>query len=108
MASQVAQNGSIVDLTSFSYTVQQAGPYFFQGILSLPTIVNGGGPSSCVVSATQNGSGCYTGQTGAEGFLFYLLCAVGDVIVITLSSAAAADQPINAIKATISLGLGVT
>lgn len=101
------QNASFSGLGTFSITVQIAGPYFLEGKISLPTLTNGGGASSCLVTINQNGSPIYTGLAGAEGFKKDTLCAAGDVLAIVLSSSAPADQPLNAIKTVIAIGQGV-
>jgi hypothetical protein len=102
------QNAAIGGLNSYSVAVPAAGPYFVEGKLSLPTIVGGGGQSACVVTVT-NGTGpvtVYTGPAGAEGFYVDTLCAANDVLTIALTSAAAPDQGLNAVKAVLSIGSG--
>jgi hypothetical protein len=84
-----------------------AGAFFLEGKISLPSINMGSGAASaCLVTINQNGAPVYVGQAGAEGFKTDLSCALADVIAIVLTSAAAVDQPINAIKTTIAWGLG--
>lgn len=101
------QNLVFNGLSSQSFTIPIAGNYFVEGKISLPTIVGGAGPSAVVAVINQNASPVYTGLAGAEGFRADLLCAAGDVIQIVLSSAAAADQALNVIKATVAYGIGV-
>lgn len=101
-----SQNLVFNGLGTLSTTVPAAGLYFFDGHLSLPTLTDGGGVSSVVVVINQNGSPVYTGSAGAEGFYTTLNCAANDVIAFVFSSAAAADQGLNVIKATISIGSG--
>lgn len=100
------QNLVFNGLGTLSITVPVAGSYFCEGKISLPTLTNGGGVSACLVTINQNGSPIYTGQAGAEGFKTDIVCAALDVIAIVLSSSAAADQPLNVIKSTISIGIG--
>ena len=92
---QFNQNLTSVGLNTLTFTMPQAGAYFIEGKISLPTISNGGGVSACLVTIT-NGTGpvtIYTGIAGAEGFY-------------TTFAAAAGDQGINNVKSVISLGLG--
>lgn len=103
------QNVELCGLTSYAVQVPTAGPYFLDGKISLPTVTNGGGQSSCVATIT-NSTGpttVYTGTAGADGFFVTTACAAGDTLTIALSSAAAADQGLNVIKATIAIGDGV-
>lgn len=100
------QNVVFAGLGTESFTIPITGVYFIEGHLSLPTLVGGGGASSVLVTINQNGSPVYVGNAGAEGFYKDLSCVLGDVIAVVLSSAAAADAPLNVIKANISIGLG--
>lgn len=103
-----AQNLTMTGLNSYSVSVPTAGPYFVKGKISLPTISNGGGQSLCVATIT-NRTGpttVYTGLPGAEGFYVDTPCAANDVLTITFSSSAPADQPPNVIKAVVSVGSG--
>ena len=101
------QNLSFSGLGTFTFVVVQAGPYFIEGKLYLPTIVNGGGASAVVVTINQNSSPVYVGTAGAEGFKADINCAANDSIAIVLSSAAAPDQGLNNVKSTFSIGQGV-
>lgn len=101
------QNSSFAGLGTFTFVADIASPYFFEGKISLPTIVNGGGASAVVTTINLNASPVYVGLAGAEGFKKDLNLAVGDVVTIVFSSAAAADQGINNVKATIAIGQGV-
>jgi hypothetical protein len=101
------QNLVFNGLGSISFTIPIAGQYFFEGNISLPSIVGGSGPSSVVVVVNQNGSPVYTGVAGATGFRCDVLCAFDDVMQIVFSSAAAPDQVLNSVKSTISYGIGV-
>ncbi len=87
-------------------TVPTAGPYFFDGKITLSTLTSSGQVSSLVVTINQNGTPVYTGVAGAQGFHTDITCAAGDTITIVFSSAATADQPINAIKCVIGWGSG--
>jgi hypothetical protein len=100
------QNIESTGLTTISTTVPYAGTYFVKGKLTIPTIVDGAGASSLIVTITQNGTTVYTGLSGAEGFYKNLLCAAFDVIAITLSSVAPVDAALNAVKAVYSIGQG--
>lgn len=101
-----AQNISFTGLGTFTMSAPEAGPYFFEGKITLPTINNGGGVSACLVTINQNGSPVYTGIAGAEGFYKNVTCAFNDTMTIVLSSAATPDQGLNVIKSTFSIGTG--
>lgn len=98
-----SQNLVFNGLGTLSVTIPAAGLIFFKGKISLPTIVDGGGASSLVVTINQNGSPVYTGAAGASGFETSFVCAASDVIAFVFSSAAAADQGLNVIKSTVSI-----
>ena len=106
-------NTSIVatGLSTVSANAQAAGPAFIKGKIQVPTLVNGGGQSSVVATVTQTPVGgstttIYTGTAGAEGFYVVTNCAVSDLLSITFSSSASADQALNVIKSEISIGSG--
>lgn len=102
------QSFALSGLTSIDTAVPAAGPYFVSGKVQLPTVTAGGGQSSCVVTIT-NRTGpvtLYTGIAGADGFYVDTLCAAGDVLRVALTSAAAADTPLNVIKAEVAIGSG--
>ena len=105
-ASGFNQNIESTGLNTISTTVPYAGPYFVKGKFTLPTLVDGAGASSLVVTVNQNGSPVYTGSAGAEGFYKNLSCSAYDVIAIVLSSSAAIDAVNNAVKAVYSIGQG--
>lgn len=100
------QNLVFNGLGTQSVTVVDAGPYFVEGKILLPTLVGGAGASSLVVTVNQNGSPKYVGNAGAEGFYTDLNCASGDVIAVVFSSSAAVDAVLNAIKSNVSIGQG--
>lgn len=100
------QNLTFAGLGTVTVTAADAGPYFVEGKISLPTLTNGGGESECLVTMVQNSSTVYTGIVGADGFRADLLCTDNEDIAITLSSSADADQGLNAIKTNISFGQG--
>jgi hypothetical protein len=107
MAINYSQNVTFNGLGTFSFNIPAAGAYFLDGKISIPTIVNGGGPSSLVVTINQNGSPVYVGLAGAEGFYAILSCAANDLIAVVFSSAAPADQALNVIKSTFVVSQGV-
>lgn len=100
------QNLTSTGLTTLTTSVPTAGPYVIEGKLLLPTLVNGGGASSCVVTVNQNSTPIYTGLAGAEGFFTNASAAAGDIFTIVTTSAAPADQPLNVIKMTVSMSSG--
>lgn len=106
MANQFNQNVTFSGLGTQTLEAPFAGPYLVKGKISIPTLVAGGGVSSCLVVVNQNGTPVYTGQAGAEGFRTIIVCAALDVLTVVLSSAAAADQPANSIKSTMEFSLG--
>lgn len=103
---QFNQNGSLAGLGTYSVIVPSDGIYFVDGKVTLPTVVGGGGASSCVVTVNLNGAPKYVGSAGAEGFKTEFLCAASDTIAVVTSSAAAVDQPLNAIKTNVAIGQG--
>jgi hypothetical protein len=105
-ASGFNQNIESTGLNTVSTTVPYAGAYFVKGKFTIPTLVDGAGASSLVVTVNQNGSPVYTGNAGAEGFYTNISCAAFDVIAFVLSSSAAVDAVNNAVKATYSIGQG--
>lgn len=93
--------------TVHSTKVPDTAIYFVDGKMTIPTITQGSsGPSALVAVVSLNGSPTYTGTAGAEGFHTTVAAAAGDTIAISFSSAAAVDNAKNAIKATITLGVG--
>lgn len=102
------QTVDLTGLTSYSFSIPSAGLYSMDWKIALPTVVAGGGQSS-VVMTIVNGTGpvtIFTGIAGATGGKVDFKAAAGDVITATLSSAAAADLPLNVIKAVISISQG--
>lgn len=106
-----SQNLTSVGLRTITLSAPAQGPYVVKGKLSLPTITEDGesldGTSQVVVTVAQNSSTVYTGLPGAEGFKVNILCNPFDLITVTTSSSAAIDQPLNVVKASISLSSGV-
>lgn len=104
---QFAQNLVFTGLGTIAITVPNAGAYFLDAKISLPTLSNGGGVSAVVAVIKVNASTILTGVAGATGIKADFTCAAGDSVSLILSSAAAADQVLNAVKTTIALGQGV-
>lgn len=103
------QNVTIAGLNSYSVAVPAAGVYFLDGKVQIPTVSSGGGASGAVVTIT-NGTGpvtLYTGTAGKDGFKIDTVCAAGDVLTVALTSAASADQGLNAVKTVVAIGSGV-
>ena len=110
MSAPFNQNAELSGLTSYAVSIPNAGPVAADWKISLPTVTGGGGQSS-VVMTVVNGTGpvtIYTGVAGATGGSFNTLCAAGDVLTFTLSSAAAADTPLTVIKCNIQVSQGVS
>lgn len=97
---QFMQNLVSTGLVTTTVTVPNANFYNVRGKISLPELAPGGGVSACVAVVNKNGSPVYTGTAGASGFMTQVTCAANDILTIVLSSAAAVDQPVNAIKMT--------
>ena len=104
--SNYSQNIVWTGLGTYTTKVMDAGIYKVSGHIDLPTLSKGVGQSSCLTVINVNGSPVYTGVAGAEGFLTDVTCAALDVITIVLSSSAAADLPLNVIKASFSISVG--
>lgn len=87
------------------FTAPAAGIYFVNGQLTLPMATAGASSNSAVVSLVKvNGSTSYTGAAGTTGFYTTLTLAAGDAVTAVLSSAAAPDQPLNAVKGVVASG----
>ena len=109
MSAPFNQSVELCGLTSYAVSIPNAGPVALDWKISLPTLVGGGGQSSCVMTIV-NGTGSvtvYTGTAGASGGSVTTLCAANDVLTFTMSSAAAADAGLNVIKAQIAISQGV-
>lgn len=107
---QYSQSIVSVGLTASTFVAPVAGQYYLRGSLSIPQLATGASAPSAVVVTIVNATGpvtLYTGTAGAMGFQINAICAAGDSISVTLSSAAAVDQPLNAIKAVMIFGLGI-
>jgi hypothetical protein len=99
------QRLTLAGLNSVTTTITTAGAFAIDGKTTLPSISEGGpANSAAVMTITQNSTTVYTGRPGDEGFHLTLNCAAGDVLVFAFTSAAAVDQPPNAVKCVISIG----
>jgi len=95
----------IPGLESSSACIGSAGNYTIIGKLQLPSVTDGSSANSSVVSTVkQNGTTIFTSQAGSSGFRINLPCAAGDIIQVSLSSAAAVDQPPAAVRCTVAIG----
>jgi hypothetical protein len=106
MASNYNQTFTNVGLNTLSFSIPTTAaglPCVCFGSLSLPQGYDDGGlgTSAVVVTVAQNASTIYTGLAGAEGFRVNFLAAGGDAMTVAFSSAAAIDQPLNAVKAVV-------
>lgn len=87
------------------FTAPAAGVYFVNGQLNLPSIPQGSGASQVVCVVKNGGSTLYTGAAGATGFqVNQIVCAAGDAITVTLTSAAAPDQGLNVVRGVVGSG----
>ncbi len=102
---RLVQQLVIEGLNSAQTSVQDAGKYALTCKISNPTVSKGDSANSAAVALVkQNGSTIFTSPAGAEGFNLTLTCAANDVIQVSLSSAAAVDQPLNVIKTSVAIG----
>lgn len=101
-------NVSINGLGVFTlFTAPAAGTYFVNGQLTLPQLVTDGVPSAVVCEVKIGSSSQYIGAAGTSGFqLNQLVCALGDVVSVTLTSAAAVDNAptTNAVRGQVAFG----
>lgn len=98
-------NGVFQGLGTYTMNALAAGPYIIQGYLYLPRIVNGSADnSSVVVTVKKNADVIYTGVAGALGFEVPANLVAGDVVSVIAASAAAVDQPANAVKCVCVMG----
>lgn len=109
MAAPFNQNVDLCGLTSYSVSLPNAAPYTFDWKISIPTLTNGGGQSSVVMTITNvtQSTTIFTGIAGASGGSAVSSCAANDVVNLALTSAAAADLGLNNIKAVIAISQGV-
>jgi hypothetical protein len=106
MANQF-QNLVVSGLGTTTFVIPEAGAYFVEGKISLPTLTNGQGVSVVVATLNNNAAPFYTGTAGAEGFRADHTFALGDVLTVVLSSAGVPDNQLNAVKMTLVVGEGV-
>lgn len=103
-------NTSVSGLRTLNIGIPETNEFLVSGKLQLPTIDQGDtAVSSVVVTITQTPNGgspttIYTGTAGARGFAVMANCTALDTIAVAMTSAAAVDQGINAVKTTISVG----
>jgi len=87
--------------TTTIFTAPANGYYFVNGQLTLPP----GSLVASVVSSTGAAGLVYTGVSGATGFQVRQISMVsGDAVKVTLSSATAADNALNAVRGQVSYG----
>lgn len=99
------QNATLQGLGTLTIVVPDAGVYYINGQVSLPSISAGSSAnSSVVVTITQNGTTRYTGAAGDRGFHLERALSASDSIAIITSSSAAVDQDSNSIKTVIQIG----
>lgn len=103
----IMQQSVINGLNTDTCAIPQAGMY---SITCRTTMVPASG---LVITATQTGSQNTTftssptsPQSGDNQLTGQFNCAVGDIITVTVSSTAAADQPPSLVKTTITLRQG--
>ncbi len=99
---------SLNGLQTFAlFTAPADGVYFVQGYLTLPQgVATGSSAASQVQAVLKNGgSTVLTGIAGASGFAdTQITCSAGDAITVQLSSSAAPDQVINAVRGQVYFG----
>jgi len=93
--------------TAANQAVPDSDMYVVAGTLTIPSIPAGSSTaSSVVVVVNKNGSPVYTGNPGSKGFKVDVVCVAADVLSVVLSSAAAVDNVINAVRSTITMSKG--
>lgn len=105
----VIQNLSINGLGTVSWTCPATTPLLLDGKYSLPTLTDDGGlgATAALMTINQNGSPIYTGLAGSEGFrVNNVSAALNDVFTFVLTSAAAVDSTLNAIRGVIAISSG--
>lgn len=101
-----SQNTEFSGLGTVTFVPAADGNYKMEGKISLPSPSQGGGESSVIVTINKNGSPVLVGPAAAKGFKSVQALLTSDTITIVLSSGAAADQPKNAVKSSISISAG--
>ena len=98
---------TINGLGDLSFTIPINGEWFFDGKLTLPSLIAGTGQSMAVMTINQNGSPVYVGPAGATGFRASFPCSGDDLIDFVLTSSSPDDALPSAVKGTIAIGQGV-
>ena len=80
------------------------GLYTIEGRITHPQLNLDGNVSEALPVVNVNGSPVYTGTAGDQGFSVTTPLVATDTVEISITSSAACDQPINAVKtnATVS------
>jgi hypothetical protein len=108
MANFTATNSLNGLQTTTLFTAPTTGSYFVNGQLTLPVLrdvgPSGGGGSQVVAVVKDAATTVYTGIAGATGFQTTFTATAGDVITLVLSSAAAPDQLLNAVRGVVGSG----
>lgn len=104
MANFTATNSLNGLQTTTLFIAPTTGLYFVNGQLTLPSLSQGGGVSAVVAVVNVAGSPVYTGTAGATGFQANVSCTAGDTVNVALSSAAAPDLVLNAVKGVVGCG----
>jgi hypothetical protein len=107
-----SQRFAISGLETLTINVEVAGLYTLAGKIQSPRLSQtdatdpnySGYPSAVVTTIQQNSSTIFTSKAGADGFSIKVSCAVGDVITVALTSSAAEDEVLNAVRCVVSLG----
>lgn len=91
------------NLGTSSFKLPNDGTFAIDGKIQIPKPMDGSVASQLVVVINKNGSAQYTGLAGSAGFYKEVSGVAGDLIAIVLSSAAAVDNAMNAIKCTVAV-----
>lgn len=103
------QSLTIAGIGAETVSIPADGVYSLDGKIQLPRLSDGEGPSGAIMTIV-NSTGpttIYTGPAGADGFKVDTICAAGDALTFTLTSAADADQGLNVLKTTVAVSSGV-
>lgn len=98
-----SQNTAFSGLGTVTFIAASNGNYIIEGKITLPLASQGAGESAVVCTINKNGSPVMVTNAASEGFKQELQLITTDTVTIVLSSAAAADQPKNVVKSTISI-----
>lgn len=104
------ENFCIAGLGEETVSIPAAGIYSLDGKIQLPRLAAGASGPSGAVMTIVNSTGpttIYTGTAGKDGFKLDTVCALGDVLTFTLTSANDVDEEPGVLKTTVAVSSGV-